>query len=942
MQRFIFYLFTALTITAVSCSEKDTQITGEGVILYPQNKAEQAIRLQVISDRIIRVTSVPGKEFPHTESLMAVKKPSSVNEFNVGENDTAIVLSTPQLKAYVSTLTGEVWFTDPAGNMLLKEKKGGGKSFEKVKLEGEDYYAVQQQFESPDNEALYGLGCNQTSFMNLKGKDADLYQYNTLTAVPFLLSTRNYGILWDNYSRSKFGDKRDYQDISSMKLYNSRGQPGGLTATYSYRKEREKVFTRREETEINYRFIPDLAGLPDGYDLENGYVTWEGFIEPAVGGQHKFIFTSAGYARLYIDDRLIFDRWRVAWNASSNYFDLPMEEGKKYSVRIEWIPDGGESYIALQHLDPLPEDEQNRISLYSEVARQIDYYFINGRDMDDVISGYRTVTGKAPVMPRWAMGFWQSRERYTSQEELLSVVREFRKREIPLDNIVQDWQYWPTDSWGDHEFDRDRFPDPEGMIQTLHDSLNTKIMISVWPKYYTGTDNYKVMNSKGWLYKRNIEKGQRDWLGYVSTFYDAYNEEAQQAFWQQINDSLFSKGIDAWWLDATEPDINSNLPMDERKALMHPTALGPAAEYFNAFSLVNAKAVYEGQRRTDPDKRVFILTRSAYAGIQRYSAANWSGDIAARWHDMEAQIPGGLNLCMSGIPWWTMDIGGFAVESRYHNPSPEDLEEWRELMTRWYQYGAFCPIFRSHGQYPYREIFNVAPESHPAYQSMLSYDRLRYRLMPYIYSLAGHTWLNDYTVMRGLAMDFTADSKVYDIKDQYMFGPALLVNPVYKYKARSRKVYLPASCGWYDFYTGSYLTGGQLVNAPAPYERIPLYVKEGSVIPLGPELQYSTEKPAEPISLFVYTGKDGQFVLYEDENTNYNYEEGAYSLISFDYNEQDKTLSIGQRQGEYPGMLKERTFRIFIISEENPVATDPDQEPFITVKYDGSAQKIKL
>lgn len=942
MQKLTLYLLTALILVSVSCSEKDTLITSEGIILYPRSKPEQSVRLQVISDRIIRVTAIPERYFPGTESLMAVKGPSPDTDFMVEENDTATVLSTARLKAYVSNLTGEVWFTDTAGIMLLEEKKGGGKSYEEVKLKGEKYYAVQQQFESPDNEALYGLGCNQTSFMNLKGKDADLYQYNTLTAVPFLLSSRNYGILWDNYSRSKFGDKREYEDISSMKLYNSEGQAGGLTASYYYSKDREEVFTRREEKEINYRFIPDLAGLPGGYDLAEGYITWEGFVEPAVGGQHKFIFTSAGYARLYIDNRLIFDRWRVAWNASSNYFDLPMEEGEKYSIRIEWVPDGGESYMALKHLDPLPVDEQNRISLYSEVASQIDYYFISGSDMDDVISGYRSVTGKAPVMPRWAMGFWQSRERYTSQEELLSVVREFRKRNIPLDNIVQDWQYWPVDSWGDHEFDPERFPDPEGMIQTLHDSLNTKIMISVWPKYYVGTDNYKVMNNKGWLYKRNVEKGQKDWLGYVSTFYDAFNAEARQAFWQQINESLFSKGIDAWWLDATEPDINSNLPMDERIALMDTTALGPAAEYFNAFSLVNAKAVYEGQRRTDPDKRVFILTRSAYAGIQRYSAANWSGDIAARWHDMEAQIPGGLNFCMSGIPWWTMDIGGFAVESRYYNPSPEDLEEWRELMTRWFQYGTFCPIFRSHGQYPYREIFNVAPESHQAYQSMLAYDKLRYRLMPYIYSLAGHTWLNDYTLMRGLAMDFTADSKVYDIKDQYMFGPALLVNPVYKYKERSRKVYLPASCGWYDFHTGMYLRGGQLINAPAPYDKIPLYIKEGSIIPLGPEIQYSTEKPANPISLFVYAGADGQFVLYEDGNTNYDYEEGAYSLIRFDYDDNDKILTIGQREGEFPGMLKERTFRIFLGSEENQLATDPEQEPHARLKYDGSALKIKL
>ncbi len=654
------------------------------------------------------------------------------------------------------------------------------------------------------------------------------------------------------------------------------------------------------------------------------------------------MFNSAGYARLWIDGRLLFDRWRQCWNASASYFTLNLEQGRRYPLKIEWIPDGGESYIALRYLTPLDDDEQQRISFWSEVADQIDYYFISGENMDEVISGYRTVTGKAPVMPEWAMGFWQSRQRYTNQEELLDVVREYRKRNIPFDNIVLDWQYWPADKWGDHQFDVTRFPDPDGMIRTLHDDLNARIMISVWPKYYVGTENYEAMKSKGYLYMRNVEMERRDWIGYLSTFYDAFNADARTAFWNQINIALYSRGIDAWWLDATEPDITSNLPMEERKAMMNPTALGSADRYFNAYSLVQAQGVYEGQRATDPENRVFILTRSAFAGLQRYSAANWSGDIAARWHDMAAQIPCGLNMSMSGIPWWTMDIGGFSVESRYHNPSPADLDEWRELMTRWHQYGAFVPLFRSHGEFPFREIYNTAPDNHIAYKTMVEYNRLRYRLMPYIYSLAGQAWLNDYTIMRGLTMDFSLDTEVFDIADQYMFGPSLMVNPVTEYKVRSRKVYLPSAYGWYDVRTGRHYAGGTVVEADAPYEWMPLFAREGSLIPTGPDIQYTGEKEADPLTLWVYAGADGAFELYEDEGDNYNYEDGAYTLIPLTWNEAERTLTIGKREGEYRGMLHERTINVIMVSENRAVKLDFGRPPDKSVKYSGEEIKVRF
>jgi len=928
-----------------SCSMTPYERTDNGVIIRLDDdsfRPGQAVRLIVVNERIIRVSSVPFGEFPETTSLMAVERPDANMEFTIEKGAGHVTLSTSLLSAEVSLLTGAVSFTDNDGTLFLTEKEDGGRSFMPVMAMGEKGYTIRQQFESYPDEAIYGLGANQTSFMNLKGKDADLFQYNTLAVVPFIISNRNYGILWDNNSRTKYGDIRDWNELSSLKLYDSQGAENGLTATYADRKTGKQVFTTRNEREISYQFIPDLAGFPEGFNPGEGKVTWEGAFETDTTGVFKFMFNSAGYARLWIDGRLLFDRWRQCWNASASYFTLNLEQGRRYPLKIEWIPDGGESYIALRYLTPLDDDEQQRISFWSEVADQIDYYFISGENMDEVISGYRTVTGKAPVMPEWAMGFWQSRQRYTNQEELLDVAREYRKRNIPFDNIVLDWQYWPADKWGDHQFDVTRFPDPDGMIRTLHDDLNARIMISVWPKYYVGTENYEAMKSKGYLYMRNVEMERRDWIGYLSTFYDAFNADARTAFWNQINIALYSRGIDAWWLDATEPDITSNLPMEERKAMMNPTALGSADRYFNAYSLVQAQGVYEGQRATDPENRVFILTRSAFAGLQRYSAANWSGDIAARWHDMAAQIPCGLNMSMSGIPWWTMDIGGFSVESRYHNPSPADLDEWRELMTRWHQYGAFVPLFRSHGEFPFREIYNTAPDNHIAYKTMIEYNRLRYRLMPYIYSLAGQAWLNDYTIMRGLTMDFSLDTEVFDIADQYMFGPSLMVNPVTEYKVRSRKVYLPSAYGWYDVRTGRHYAGGTVVEADAPYEWMPLFAREGSLIPTGPDIQYTGEKEADPLTLWVYAGADGAFELYEDEGDNYNYEDGAYTLIPLTWNEAERTLTIGKREGEYRGMLHERTINVIMVSENRAVKLDFGRPPDKSVKYSGEEIKVRF
>lgn len=530
-------------------------------------------------------------------------------------------------------------------------------------------------------------------------------------------------------------------------------------------------------------------------------------------------------------------------------------------------------------------------------------------------------------------------------------LKEFRRRQIPIDNIVLDWSYWPQDAWGSHEFDKARFPDPKAMVDSIH-AMNAQIMISVWPKFYASTEHYKEFDQNGWMYQQAVKDSIRDWigLGYIGSFYDAYAEGARKLFWKQMEEHLYSLGIDAWWMDASEPNIRDCTDIEYRKDLCGPTALGPSAQYFNAYALMNAEAIYDGQRSVDNDKRVFLLTRSGFAGLQRYSTATWSGDIATRWEDMKAQISAGLNFAVSGIPYWTMDIGGFCVEKRYEDGQREfnetgrenaDYREWRELNTRWYQFGAFCPLYRAHGQYPYREVWNIAPEGHPCYNSIVYYTKLRYRLMPYIYSLAGMTYFNDYTIMRPLVMDFTADVNVNNIGDQFMFGPAIMVAPVYEYGARSREMYFPAGNGWYDFYSGKYIDGRQRLTVDAPYERIPLYIREGAIIPYGPDMQYNNEKPASEITLYVYGGKDGSFTLYEDEGVNYNYEEGAYATISFIYNDAEGVLTIGDRTGEFPGMLKERSFNIVKVDKNRSQPFDLDVKG-IVVKYDGKQRTVKL
>ena len=584
----------------------------------------------------------------------------------------------------------------------------------------------------------------------------------------------------------------------------------------------------------------------------------------------------------------------------------------------------------------------------------MDYYFIAGQNLDEVISGYRTLTGKASLYPKWTLGFWQSRERYQSSKDIEDNMKKFRDLHIPVDNIVQDWNYWKLDSWGSHEFEAVRYPNPQAMLDSVH-AMNGRFMISVWPKFYDTVKNYKELDNRGWMYHQAIKDDIHDWLGFRGSFYDAYSDGARKMFWRQMDENLYTKykfGIDAWWMDASEPNVRDCTPMWYRKALSGPTALGTSTEYFNAYSIVNADAIYNGQRSVNPNQRVFLLTRSGFAGEQRYSTATWSGDIATRWEDMRAQMTAGLNYSMAGLPFWGMDQGGFCVENRYVAAQQEfdktgkenaDLKEWRELQARWNQFGCFVPLYRTHGQWPTREVWNIAPADHPAYKTIVAYDKLRYRLMPYLYSMAGMVHFKDYTMMRGLVMDFNGDDNVYDIKDQWMFGPALMACPVGEYQKYSRNVYLPKQKGWYDFYTGKHYAGGQTIVADAPFDKIPVFVPEGSILPVGPEMEWSDQKKAELIDLYVYAGKDGSYTLYEDEGTNYNYEKGKYAMIDFKYNNAQKTVTIAARKGAFDGMLQKRRFNIVLVSDNNQQGISLAKAPKgKMVKYAGKAVTVKL
>jgi alpha-D-xyloside xylohydrolase len=725
------------------------------------------LKLQVCSDSIIRVLYSPTATFPKRTDFVVIKDNWTATKWDMQSSDDAVTISTSLLKITVTRKDGAIAYAEANGSPLVQE---ASRSMRGEKVNGEDTYRAESFINVyGSHEGLYGLGQHQSGVWNYRGESVDIVQDNSNISVPLMVSSKGYGIFWNNMSRSRF----------------------------------------------NNRF--------------------------------------------------------------ANYL-----------------------YIS------------------SEVADVIDYYFLYGPDFDKIIAGYRELSGQAPLFGKWAYGFWQCKNRYKSQDEILGVAKKYRDLHIPVDNIVQDWFWWNRK--GEFVFNKN-YPDPKGMIDQLH-SVNFHLMISIWPFFEPGSSNYDYMNSKGWFVDK-FKFAKPPFHTDAMAVYDATSPEARKYYWDLVNKGLFSIGADAWWMDTTEPETEGQ---EENILLHHKLAAGSGDRYVNAYPLLDTGAVYEGQRNASDKKRVYILSRSAFAGSQRNAVTAWSGDINSDWFSYRRQIPAGLNFAVSGIPYWTTDIGGFVFGS------PAD-PAFRELFVRWFQYATFNPILRVHGTRnpDENELWSYGPD---AQNILVNFDRLRYRMLPYIYSLAWRTTSESYTPMRPLVMDFRTDPRVDNIGDQFMYGPAFLVNPVTEPASTTRPVYLPQA-KWYDFWTGTTIDGGRMINAITPLERLPLYVRAGSILPLGPDEEWSTEKPADPIELRIYPGADGNFTIYEDENDNYNYEKGAYATMPLHWNDAARTLTIGDRKGKFPGILENRTFRVVFVHENHGVGVNPADEVDKVVQYSG-------
>ncbi len=780
------------------------------------------VEIQFFSPSTVRVLKSPiGKNFTK-ESLSVVKKPETT-KLTIHQQGDVVSLKSNRLKVDVDLKSGKVSYITLTGALLMSEKASGA-TFVDFNDAGSKTYTVNQLFVLDKDEAIYGLGQQQHGKLSLRNAKINMVQGNTDDYVPFLVSTKGYGLFWDNYSPTVFEDKAEYA------------------------------------------------------------------------------------------------------------------------------------------------------SFKSDVGDCIDYYFMLGGNIDGAIACMRDLTGQAPMFPLWTFGFWQSKERYKSQSELVGVVQKHRELGVPLDGIIQDWQYWGSNYlWNAMDFLNPEFPNPKKMVEDIH-NMNAHVIISIWNSFGPQTKQYREMKPQGMLLKFGTwpQSGLEAWppnMEYPSGVepYDVYNPAARQIYWKYLKNGLFSLGIDGWWMDSSEPDHLDFKPTD----FDIKTYLGSFRKVRNAFPLMTVGGVADNQRATTSDKRVFILTRSAFAGQQRYGANTWSGDVNSSWQSLRNQIPAGLNFSMSAIPYWNTDIGGFfagAYNKGWNDGSGAKNPAFQELYVRWLQFGAFTPMMRSHGTDVPREIYNFGKKGEPIFDAIAKMIHLRYSLLPYIYSAAWDITNNQSTMMRALVMDFD-DKNVRDMNNEYMFGKSILVAPIVNAQytpetvvrtdensgwnktennaakntavdftqPKSSKVYLPEGVLWFDFWTNQAIAGGQEITTETSIDKIPLYIKAGSIIPFGPEVQFATEKKWDNLEIRVYEGANGEFSLYEDENDNYNYEKGICSTIAFSWNNAGKTLTIDARKGSFPGMLAERKFHILKISKDKSIA--PIKKEVI---YKGKKLTVKL
>jgi alpha-D-xyloside xylohydrolase len=787
-------LIAAICVQSAKASIKSYKKDADGVT-FSLDKG--LMRIKICSNDIIEVKYTIFDAFEQRESLVVNNSWATKTSFQVSEADGSVIITTGRLRLLINKSTNAITYTDKNGHVIASESNAENKAMQAATIAGISTYNCATRFNSPANEALYGLGCHPEDSLsvNYKGRNQNMLIKYMTGAIPVLLSTKGYGLLWDNYSASNF-------------------------------------------------------------------------------------------------------------------------------------------YGA--------EADNTKFKYVSESGKQVDYYFFYGPGFDQIINLYRIATGKAPMFPKWSFGLFQSQDRYKTQAEILSVKNNYRNNHIPVDAIVQDWYWWSPLPIGSHVMNHERYPDPKAMIDELH-KANMHAMISIWPVFGSGTNNFDALKSKGFLTSIT-------WDNFVThtfdTYYDAHNPKARALYWEQAKDSVVARyGWDAWWVDQCEPD-NGSLLDERRKADF---SVGKGIDYFNSYSLEHSKGLYRGWRKDIPGKRAFFLIRQSFAGAQRNAATLWSSDITCTFYSLRNQVPQAINACASGIPYWTSDIGGYLSRT-----SPDGAPDWskpvyRELFTRWFQFGTFSPIMRIHGKGE-RALFSKNwDESTRA--TLLKFDKLRYRLLPYIYSLAARVTRENYTIMRSLSFDFRNDPGVYNIPDQYMFGPAFLVNPVTEqlYTGKNaaagkttRDVYLPKAAEWYDFYTGKLYKGGQTIAAAAPIDIIPLYVKAGSIVPMGPVMEYATEKPAGTIELRIYPGADGQFEYYEDENDNYNYEKGKSAVFKLNWNDKKSLLTISDIKGSFQGMIKKHTFNIVLVKGEHGSDVNATGKTDKSIIYIGKALSVKM
>jgi alpha-D-xyloside xylohydrolase len=808
--------------------------------------SQGTVNITPLADKAIRVQWEKGmkeeKEFVLVNKL-------AVPAFQFSETPSKLKLSTKAITVSFDKKTGAIDYSDVSGKVFLSEKAGSRK-LKPDSVLGQRCFVAEQSFNSPADESLFGLGQFQDGHYNLRNVSRKLIQVNSQISIPFIYSSKGYGILWHQYGLTDFNPADN--DIVLSKQNNSPAENKEAEVTTS--SGTQKVSQRQSLYKGNFSVPADgeYSIMLDLGDMDNRHL-------------------------VVIDGDAVIDQSNF-WLPPSASNVVKLKEGEH---RVQVVCKSSNTpTLSWKKTD-------NSTTFRSPNAKELDYVVFYGKNADEVISSYRNLSGNVPMLPLWAYGFWQCRERYTSGEHLVKTVEEFRKRNLPMDVIVQDWQYWGKYGWGVPKFDETNYPNPGQFIKQLHD-LNAHFSVSVWENLDKKSDVAKPYLEKN-LYIPN------------SPWIDIFNPETRTTHWNALNENLFSKGVDSWWMDATEPE-NDALAGKQ-------TYFGLGNFYRLTYPLFVSKAIYEGQRKTNPGKRVAILTRSAFAGQQRYGTINWSGDIGGTWDSYKRQIVAGLNYSLTGMPYWTTDIGGFfrPGKSQYTDP------KYHDLLTRWFQWGTFNSIFRIHGYQTETEPWKYGDTVEANMRTMLN---LRYRLMPYIYSEAWQVSKNGFTIMRPLVMDFKDDATAIAQSYEYMFGKSFLIAPITEPDVREWNVYLPKANAWYDFWTGRRFTGGQTIKTDAPQNQIPLFVKTGSIIPMGKIIQ-STNERSDTVEIRVYPGADGQFSLYNDEGDNYNYEKGKYTVIPFKWNEQQQTLTIDKQQGNYEGAFKKYIFNVVWVNEES-------------------------